>query len=229
MRAIQFWAAAQNHQKVKVSQTSFNLSVILTRKTNRTTFRVYFCLELDGDTITQMVTINLPAEWQTQRERDRFKDKLQRETGPQRERDVYRNWQYRETHRYREMGIERDRVQRGRDRGPVHRHMKSSSELLPTDSKTHWLWTMTSGPLMDSVTTFVQLAVDVLWELGAGFHVGGVNIECLTMGSSPLPLLHGLSAHAQYGATEVLNLRVLHHLKLTDWHPNGKPWKHGWF
>lgn len=82
---------------------------------------------------------------------------------------------------------------------------------------------MTSGPPLDSVTTFVQLAVDVLWELGAGFHVGGVNIECLTMGPSPLPLLHGLSAHTQYGATEVLNLWVFHHLKLTDRHPDGKP------
>ncbi len=79
------------------------------------------------------------------------------------------------------------------------------------------------------VSTFVQLAVDVLWELRAGFHIGGVNIECLTVGPSPLPLLHGLSANTQYGAAEVLNLWVLHHLKLTDWHPNCEACTEGWF
>lgn len=77
------------------------------------------------------------------------------------------------------------------------------------------------------VSTFVQLAVDVLGELGAGLHVGGVYIERLAVGPSPLPLLHGLSAHAQYGAPEVLNLRVLHHLKFTNWHPDGKPYTQG--
>lgn len=74
----------------------------------------------------------------------------------------------------------------------------------------------------DRGSTFVQLAVDVLWELGAGLHVGGVNIQRLAVCPSPLPLLHGLSAHAQYGAPKVLDLWVLHHLKLTDRHPNGK-------
>lgn len=77
------------------------------------------------------------------------------------------------------------------------------------------------------VSTFVQLAVDVLGELGAGLHVGGVHIERLAVGPSPLPLLHGLSAHTQYGAPEVLNLRVLHHLKLTHRHADGKPYTQG--
>lgn len=86
---------------------------------------------------------------------------------------------------------------------------------------------MKSVPLLFKlVSTFVQLAVDVLWELGAGFHIGGVNVERLAVGPAPLPLLHGLSAHAQYGAPEVLNLRVLHHLKLTDRHPDGKACTH---
>lgn len=77
------------------------------------------------------------------------------------------------------------------------------------------------------VSTFVQLAVDVLGELGAGLHIGRVHIERLAVGPSSLPLLHGLSAHAQYGAPEVLNLRVLHHLKLTHRHPDGKPYTQG--
>lgn len=121
MRATLFRAAAQNHQKVKVSQTSFNLSVILTRKTNRTTFRVYFCLELDGDTITQMVTINLPAEWQAQRERQIQRQATERNRSTERERRVQREtcteidsierhtgterWEWRETG-YREAGTE---------------------------------------------------------------------------------------------------------------------------
>lgn len=70
--------------------------------------------------------------------------------------------------------------------------------------------------------TFVQLAVDVLWELGAGLDIRGINVECLAVGAAPFPLLHGLPAHAQYGSTEVLNLWVLHHLKLADWHPDGE-------
>lgn len=37
---------------------------------------MYFCLELDGDTITQMVTINLPAARQVQRDRQ-----VQRQAG----------------------------------------------------------------------------------------------------------------------------------------------------
>lgn len=75
--------------------------------------------------------------------------------------------------------------------------------------------------------TFVQLAVDVLGQLGAGLQVGGIDVERLAVRSSPLPLLHGLSAHAQYGAPEVLDLGVLHHLKLTHRHPDGEACKTG--
>lgn len=49
------------------------------------------------------------------------------------------------------------------------------------------------------------------------------------MGSAPFPLLHGLSAHTQYGAAEVLNLWVFQHLELTDRHADGKPYAMGWF
>lgn len=43
---------------------------MLYKKPFNVTFRVYFCLEFDGDTITQIVTINRPVERQEHRDRE---------------------------------------------------------------------------------------------------------------------------------------------------------------
>lgn len=77
------------------------------------------------------------------------------------------------------------------------------------------------------VSTFVQFAIYVLWQMWTRLNIGGVNVECLAVGPTSLPLFHSLSAHTQYGAAEVLDLRVLQHLKFKDWHPDGEAYEIG--
>lgn len=72
--------------------------------------------------------------------------------------------------------------------------------------------------------TFVQLAIDVFGKFLWGFHIGWVNIECSTVRPVGISQLHRVFTHIQDISPEVLNLRVLHKVKLTHRHTNGKTW-----
>ena len=90
-----------------------------------------------------------------------------------------------------------------------HTHIGTTYTFMCTQTHTH-------------THTFVQLGEDVGGQVRGGLHVGGVDVECLGVSASSLPLLHGLPAHAEDAPPKVLHLRVLHQLKLTDGHAYGK-------
>ena len=62
----------------------------------------------------------------------------------------------------------------------------------------------------------------MLWELCGGLYVGGVDVQGPAVGPIGVPEVHGLLADVQDVPPEVLDFWVLHQIKLTDGHPDGK-------
>lgn len=70
--------------------------------------------------------------------------------------------------------------------------------------------------------TFVQFAIDVFGKFLCGFYIGWVNIQSSTVGPAGISQLHRVFTNIQDVSPEVLNLGVLHKVKLTHRHTNGK-------
>lgn len=70
--------------------------------------------------------------------------------------------------------------------------------------------------------TFVQFAIDVFGKFLCGFYIGWINIQRSAVGPAGISQFHRVFTNIQDVSPEVLNLRVLHKVKLTHRHTNGK-------
>lgn len=75
------------------------------------------------------------------------------------------------------------------------------------------------------VPTFVQFAIDVLGKFLRGLHIGRVDVQRSAVGPAGVSQLHRVLTHIQDVSPEILNLRVLHQVKLAHGHTDGKAWE----
>lgn len=68
--------------------------------------------------------------------------------------------------------------------------------------------------------TFVQFAIDVFGKFLCWLYIRWVNVQCSAVGPTGISQLHRVFTNIQDVSPEVLNLRVLHKVKLTHRHTN---------